>query len=119
MTKAGQHFGYPYCHQGNFPDRQFGWGRTCNEFETPVALLGPALGRARHALLHRQACSRREYRNAIFIARHGSWNRTKKIGGDVVVVKLNTDGSVKSLAAVPDRLPAEQQLYRPARSTCR
>jgi glucose/arabinose dehydrogenase len=37
-----------------------------------------------------------QYKNAIFIARHGSWNRTKKIGGDVVVVKLNKDGSVKS-----------------------
>jgi glucose/arabinose dehydrogenase len=33
----------------------------------------------------------REYRNAIFIARHGSWNRTKKIGGDVIVGKLNVD----------------------------
>jgi glucose/arabinose dehydrogenase len=37
-----------------------------------------------------------EYRNAIFIARHGSWNRTKKIGGDLVVVKLRPDGSVRS-----------------------
>jgi len=38
-----------------------------------------------------------EYKNVIFIARHGSWNRTKKIGGDIVVVKLNEDGSFKSL----------------------
>ena len=38
-----------------------------------------------------------EYKNAIFIARHGSWNRTKKVGGDVVVAKLNPDGSVKSV----------------------
>jgi len=30
-----------------------------------------------------------EYRNSIFIARHGSWNRTKKIGGDIIVAKLN------------------------------
>jgi glucose/arabinose dehydrogenase len=37
-----------------------------------------------------------QYRNAIFIARHGSWNRTKKIGGDVIVVRLNNDGSVRS-----------------------
>src|SRR5262249_10621147 len=36
------------------------------------------------------------YRNAIFIARHGSWNKTNKLGGDVIVVKLNPDGSVKS-----------------------
>jgi glucose/arabinose dehydrogenase len=32
------------------------------------------------------------------MARHGSWNRTKKIGGDVVLVKLNKDGTVKSQA---------------------
>jgi glucose/arabinose dehydrogenase len=39
----------------------------------------------------------KEYRNAIFVARHGSWNRTRKLGGDVVVVTLNKDGSVKSV----------------------
>src|SRR5712691_11369315 len=37
-----------------------------------------------------------KYKNSIFIARHGSWNRTKKIGGDVIVATLNRDGSVKS-----------------------
>jgi glucose/arabinose dehydrogenase len=37
-----------------------------------------------------------EYRNTIFIARHGAWNKTKKIGGDVIVAKLNNDGSIKS-----------------------
>jgi glucose/arabinose dehydrogenase len=31
------------------------------------------------------------------MARHGSWNRSKKVGGDVVVVKLNKDGSMKSM----------------------
>jgi glucose/arabinose dehydrogenase len=39
-----------------------------------------------------------EYQNAIFIARHGSWNKTKKIGGDVVVAKLNKDGTVRTVA---------------------
>ena len=38
-----------------------------------------------------------EYKNAIFIARRGSWNRTEKAGGDVVVAKLNQDGTVKSI----------------------
>jgi glucose/arabinose dehydrogenase len=38
-----------------------------------------------------------EYKDAIFIARHGSWNRTSKIGGDIVVVRLNSDGSFKSM----------------------
>ena len=36
-----------------------------------------------------------KYYNAIFIARHGSWNKTNKIGGDIYVVYLNKDGTVK------------------------
>jgi len=96
VTKVGQHFGFPYCHQGNFTDREVGWGRSCDEFVKPVALLGPhsaALGMRFYTGRMFPA----EYRNAIFIARHGSWNRTKKIGGDIVVAKLNKDGSVKSV----------------------
>jgi glucose/arabinose dehydrogenase len=96
VTKAGQHFGFPFCHQGTFADREYGWGHSCNEFVKPVALLGPhsaALGMRFYTGRMFPA----EYRNAIFIARHGSWNRTKKIGGDVVVAKLNPNGSVKSV----------------------
>jgi glucose/arabinose dehydrogenase len=37
-----------------------------------------------------------KYKNAIFLARHGSWNRTKKFGGDILVVHLKGDGTVKS-----------------------
>src|SRR3989441_4607592 len=96
VTKIGQHFGFPYCHQGTFTDRDMGWGRSCNEFEKPVALLGPhsaALGMR----FYTGSLFPPEYRNAIFIARHGSWNKTKKIGGDIVVAKLNKDGTVKSI----------------------
>src|SRR5437016_7351305 len=95
VTKIGQHFGFPYCHQGNFTDREVGWGRSCDEFVKPVALLGPhsaALGMRFYTGRMFPA----QYQNAIFIARHGSWNRTKKTGGDVIVVRLNKDGSVKS-----------------------
>src|SRR5262245_12533823 len=95
VTKIGQHFGFPYCHQGTFADRELGWGRSCDEFEKPVALLGPhsaALGMR----FYTGTMFPPEYRNTIFIARHGSWNKTKKVGGDIVVAKLNEDGSVKS-----------------------
>jgi glucose/arabinose dehydrogenase len=95
VTKIGQHFGFPYCHQGTFTDREMGWGRSCDEFEKPVALLGPhsaALGMR----FYTGTMFPPEYRNAIFIARHGSWNRTKKIGGDLIVAKLNRDGNMES-----------------------
>ena len=41
LTKVGQHFGYPYCHQGDFADPEFGWGKSCDDFVKPVTLLGP------------------------------------------------------------------------------
>ena len=96
ITKVGQDFGEPYCHQGNIPDIEFGWGHSCSEFVPPVALLGPhaaALGMRFYTGTMFPA----EYRDQIFIARHGSWNRTNKFGGDIAVAKLNKDGSVKSV----------------------
>jgi len=94
MTKIGQHFGFPFCHQGNLTDQEFGWGRSCDEFTKPAALLGPhsaPLGMRFYTGKMFPAA----YRDAIIIARHGSWNRSNKIGGDVVVVRLNKDGTVK------------------------
>jgi len=97
LTASGKkHFGFPFCHQGNFTDPEYGWGHTCDEYEKPIALLGPhsaALGMR----FYTGDMFPAEYKNAIFIARHGSWNRTKKVGGDIVVAKLNEDGSVKSI----------------------
>ncbi len=96
VTARGQHFGFPYCHQGDFTDREMGWGRSCDEFVKPVAKLGPhsaALGMR----FYTGRMFPQQYRGGIFIARHGSWNRTKKIGGDVVYAALNRDGSVRSV----------------------
>ncbi len=97
LTQPGKdNFGYPYCHQGNIADQEFGWGHSCDEFTKPIALLGPhtaALGMR----FYTGNTFPSEYRNAIFIARHGSWNRTKKIGGDIVVANLSEDGTVKSI----------------------
>jgi glucose/arabinose dehydrogenase len=94
MTKIGQHFGFPFCHGGNLADQEFGWGRSCDEFVKPALLLGPhsaPLGMRFYTGKMFPAA----YRDAIIVVRHGSWNRSKKIGGDVVVVRLNKDGTVK------------------------
>ena len=96
ITKVGEHFGNPFCHQGDFLDPELGWGRSCDEFVKPIAKMGPhtaALGMRFYTGKMFPA----EYRDQIFVARRGSWNRTKKAGGDVVVVKLNKDGTVKSI----------------------
>jgi glucose/arabinose dehydrogenase len=97
VTQPGKdNFGYPYCHQGNFTDPEFGWGRSCSEFTGPVALVGPhsaALGMKFYTGDGLGA----DYRGTLFLARHGSWNRTVKIGGDVVAIKLNEDGTFRSM----------------------
>jgi glucose/arabinose dehydrogenase len=96
VSKPAEDFGAPYCYQGNLPDTQFGWGRSCDEFTAPIALLGPHVAPLGMRFYNGRMFPR-EYRDAIFIARHGSWNRTKKIGGDVVVIHLNNSGSVQSM----------------------
>jgi len=96
VTRVGQHFGFPYCHQGDLLDNELGWGRSCNGYEPPVAKLGPhaaALGMR----FYTGTMFPLKYRGGIFIARHGSWNKTTKIGGDLIHVTLNRDGSVKSI----------------------
>jgi len=96
VTKVGEDFGAPYCYQGNIPDPEFGWGHSCSEFTPPVGLMGPhaaALGMR----FYTGSMFPKSYKNAIIVARHGSWNRSKKFGGDVVVVHLNKDGTVKNI----------------------
>src|SRR5215475_10955907 len=95
VTKDGQHFGAPYCYQGNLLDSEFGWGHSCREFEPPVMLTGPhsaGLG----LRFYTGKMFPAKYKNAIFLARRGSWNRTIKFGGDVIAIFLNKDGTVKS-----------------------
>jgi glucose/arabinose dehydrogenase len=96
VTKPGQqHFGFPYCHQGDFADPQFGWGKACDDFVKPALLLGPhsaPLGMR----FYTGKMFPPKYHNAIFIARHGPWNRTQKYAADVIVVFLNPNGTVKS-----------------------
>jgi glucose/arabinose dehydrogenase len=96
LDPGKDHFGFPYCAGGDIPDPQFGWGHSCDEFTKPVAQLGPhsaPLGMR----FYTGNMFPEPYHNAIFIARHGSWNKTHKIGGDIVVAKLNADGTVKSI----------------------
>ncbi len=96
VTKVGEDFGAPYCYQGNILDPDFGWGHACSEYTAPVGLMGPhaaALGMR----FYTGNMFPKAYKNAIFVARHGSWNKTQKFGGDVAVVRLNRDGTVKSV----------------------
>lgn len=89
--KDGMNFGYPYCHQGDFPDPEYGKKHPCSDFTPPAQKLGPhvaPLGLEFGLSPNWPA----EYKNQILIAEHGSWNRTEKIGYQVSLVKVNEQG---------------------------
>ncbi|PHN03933.1 PQQ-dependent sugar dehydrogenase [Flavilitoribacter nigricans] len=84
----GMHFGFPYCHQGDVPDPEFGAKRDCSEFTPPAYKLGPhvaPLGLEFYTADQFPA----EYRGNIIIAEHGSWNRSKKSGYRLMMATLN------------------------------
>jgi glucose/arabinose dehydrogenase len=85
--RKGMHFGYPYCHGKSFPDPEFGKKRRCDEFTPAAAELGPHVA-ALGMRFYTGTMFPAEYRNQIFIAEHGSWNRSKPIGYRVMLVRL-------------------------------
>jgi glucose/arabinose dehydrogenase len=98
VTKSGEHFGFPYCHQGDTLDPEFGKNRSCKEFTPPALKLG-----AHVAPLGMRFYTGKmfpaEYQGNIFIARHGSWNRSTKQGYDVMRVVV--DGKNKVVKSEP------------------
>ena len=91
VTRAGEHFGFPFCHQGDSPDPEFGARRPCSEFTAPVAKLGAHVA-ALGMRFYRGAQFPAAYRGNVFIAEHGSWNRTSKVGYQVVRVPVDAQG---------------------------
>ena len=91
MTKTGQHYGYPYCHGGNIQDPEFGKKRPCSDFVPPVQNLGPHVAPLGMEFYTGKMFPN-NYQNQVFIAEHGSWNRSKKIGYRVSLVKLDAQG---------------------------
>ena len=79
------HFGFPYCHAGDLPDPKFGKGRRCSDYEAPVRKLGPHVAPL-GVKFYTGEMFPPEYHGRIFIAEHGSWNRSAKVGYRVSVV---------------------------------
>ena len=84
----GEHFGYPYCHAGEIADPLFAAGKKCSQFTAPawkfkahIAPLGIRFYQGKQFPV--------EYKNQLFVAQHGSWNRSIPQGYRVVLVKFN------------------------------
>lgn len=88
---ANMHFGYPYCHQDNTADPEFGKKRNCSEFTSPVQVLGAHVA-ALGMRFYTGNMFPADYSQQIFIAEHGSWNRSEPVGYKVSLVKLDSAG---------------------------
>lgn len=85
--RKGLHFGWPYCHQGDTLDPDFGRGRSCSEFAPPLLKLGPHVAPV-GTRFYTGTLFPAQYRHRLFIALKGSWNRTQKTGYQVITVEL-------------------------------
>jgi glucose/arabinose dehydrogenase len=110
--RAGMHFGFPHCHQGDLPDPEFGRARKCSEFEAPAQKLGPHVA-ALGMRFYTGAMFPAEYRNQIFIAEHGSWNRSKKSGYKISLVRIDSSGKTKYETFAQGWLQGESAWGRP------
>jgi glucose/arabinose dehydrogenase len=89
-SKAGLHFGYPYFHARGIPDPEYAKGKRRQDFVEPEQDMGPHVA-ALGMRFYDGPMFGPGYRGRIFVAQHGSWNRSKKIGYRVMSVKI-TDG---------------------------
>ncbi|WP_350285861.1 sorbosone dehydrogenase family protein [uncultured Croceitalea sp.] len=93
VAEAGQHFGYPFCHGGIVRDPEFGKLRACDEFEPPVQQLGAHVAPLA-VKFYRGSMFPKKYEQYAFIAEHGSWNRSSKVGYKIAMVKLEGNVAV-------------------------
>ena len=91
--RAGLHFGFPYCHGDDIVDPRFGKDRKCEDYRPPARELGPHVAPL-GVKFYTGDMFPAEYRNQVFIAEHGSWNRSRKIGYRITLVRLDGNRAV-------------------------
>ncbi len=110
--RPGLHFGFPYCHQGDVADPDFGKGNLCSVFAPPLLKLGPHVA-AMGVRFYTGSMFPAEYQNKAFIAQKGSWNRTQKTGFRVMTVTLAPGKEPKYEVFADGFLQGEQFWARP------
>lgn len=111
-VRPGLNFGYPYCHQGDTPDPEFGRKRSCSEFTPPAFKQGGHV--APNGLkFYTGKMFPAAYRDRIFIAQHGSWNRSKKSGYRVIMVTLKNNAVAEAEVFADGWIENEQAWGRP------
>jgi glucose/arabinose dehydrogenase len=92
--RDGMHFGFPYCHGGDIPDPDFAKGHSCDEFTPPAMRLGPHVAPL-GLKFYTGTMFPPDYHGHLFIAEHGSWNRSEPIGYRLTLVRIK-DGVART-----------------------
>jgi glucose/arabinose dehydrogenase len=111
--KAGLHFGFPYCHGGTIPDPDYGSKHSCREFIAPAVRLGPHVA-ALGMRFYTGTMFPQKYQRQIFIAEHGSWNRSEKIGYRITLVSRDEEGHLQYSIFAEGWLQGQEPWGRPA-----
>ena len=90
ISSVGQHFGFPYIHQGDLPDPVFGAGKSADDYTPPVLKLGAHVAPL-GMVFYRGEMFPGEYSNTLLWAEHGSWNRSEKSGYRVMMGRVGAD----------------------------
>jgi glucose/arabinose dehydrogenase len=88
--QAGLHFGYPYCHEGSVKDPEYGSKRTCSEFIPPADKLGAHVAPL-GLKFYTGGMFPSSYKNQLLVAEHGSWDRSRKSGYNVSLVRMKNN----------------------------
>ena len=110
--KIGMHFGFPFCHGGDIPDPDFGEQRDCDEFVAPAQKL-PAHVAPLGMLFYTGNMFPDEYDDQVLIAEHGSWNRSKKVGYRISLVRMANGNAVGYEVFADGWLQNEESSGRP------
>ncbi len=108
-TKVGDHFGYPFCHGGTIADPEFGKEKSCSQFVTPAWKFN-AHNAALGLRFYRGKQFPDEYQNQLFVALHGSWNRSKPDGYRVALVKFKQGKPVAEEAFISGWLTKDDKV---------
>lgn len=110
--KKDLHFGFPFLHGNNVFDPEFGNNIDTSKFTKPAQTLGAHVA-ALGMKFYSGSMFPAEYRNQIFIAEHGSWNRSKKSGYKVSLVKIENNRAISYTTFAEGWLQDEKVLGRP------
>lgn len=105
-TSVGQHFGYPYCHGGDIPDPELAGTKDCKDFVAPAWKFKAHMAPLGIRFYQGKQFPKR-FKNQLFVAQHGSWNRSEPHGYRVALVKFNNGKPVAEQAFISGWLTRE------------